>query len=177
MAPGIERVERIETHVSLIFLAGDRAYKLKRAVKLPYLDFSTVEQRREACAAELALNRRTAPSLYLNLRRIGRDAAGKLAFVEEGAALDWVVVMQRFDQAVLFDALARAGKLDAPLMDALADHIAQFHDAAEHRPDQGGVAALTESCRDQLPSARGRAGRVFSCRSASGKFSTDGVRR
>jgi len=63
---GIERVERIETHISLVFLAGDYAYKLKRAVKLPYLDFSTIEQRRAACAAELVLNRRTAPSLYLN---------------------------------------------------------------------------------------------------------------
>ena len=98
--PGIERVERIETHVSLIFLAGDRAYKLKRAVRLPYLDFSSVERRRVACAAELALNRRTAPSLYLNLRRIGRDAAGNIGFVDGGPALDWVVVMRRFDQGI-----------------------------------------------------------------------------
>jgi len=142
--PGIERVERIETHVSLVFLAGDWAYKLKRAVKLPYLDFSTARQRHEACAAELALNRRTAPSLYLNLRRLGRDAAGKIGFAEEGQALDWVIVMQRFDQALLFDALAQRGKLDGRLIDALADHIAQFHEAAEQRPDQGGAAALCE---------------------------------
>ncbi len=84
--------------MSLVFLAGDRAYKLKRAVKLPYLDFSTAGQRRAACAAELALNRRTAPSLYLNLRRLGRDAAGEIGFVEDGPAVDWVVVMRRFDQ-------------------------------------------------------------------------------
>ena len=141
---GIERVERIETHISLVFLAGDYAYKLKRAVKLPYLDFSTVEQRRAACAAELALNRRTAPSLYLNLRRLARDAAGKVAFGDDAPAVDWVVVMRRFDQALLFDALAQAGKLDGPLMDALADHIAQFHAAAEQRPDRGAVAALRD---------------------------------
>jgi uncharacterized protein len=60
--PAIERVDIIETHVSLVFLAGERAYKLKRAVKYPYLDFSTAEHRRRACEAELALNRRTAPT-------------------------------------------------------------------------------------------------------------------
>ena len=131
--------------MSLVFLAGDRAYKLKRAVKLPYLDFSTAEQRRAACAAELALNRRTAPSLYLNLRRLGaRCGRQRSALSSNGSAVDWVVVMRRFDQALLFDALARAGELDGPLMDALADHIAQFHEAAEQRPDRGGAAALAE---------------------------------
>jgi hypothetical protein len=141
---GVDRVERIETHVSLIFLAGDYAYKLKRAVKLPYLDFSTAEQRRAACAAELALNRRTAPTLYLNLRRIGHDATGKLGFISEGPAVDWVVVMRRFDQALLLDTLARAGRLDGPLMDRLADHIAAFHQKAEPRPAGGGAASLAE---------------------------------
>ena len=78
---GVERVEIVETHVSMVFLAGDRAYKLKRAVKLPYLDFSTAERRREVCAAELALNRRTAPALYLNLRRLARSwRRGRCAF-------------------------------------------------------------------------------------------------
>jgi hypothetical protein len=141
---GVGRVERIETHISLVFLAGNYAYKLKRAVRLPYVDFSTVAQRHAACVAELALNRRTAPSIYLNLRRIGRAADGKIGFVDDGPALDWVVVMRRFDQALLFDALARAGKLDTPLIDALADHIAQFHEAAEPRPGQGGAAALAD---------------------------------
>ncbi len=141
---GIEQVERIETHVSLVFLAGERAYKLKRAVRLPYLDFSTAERRREACAAELALNRRTAPALYLDLCRLGRDAAGAVRFSDNGPEVDWVVVMRRFDQALLFDALAQAGRLDRRIMDALADHIAAFHDAAERRPDQGGAAAMAE---------------------------------
>jgi hypothetical protein len=141
---GVDRVERIETHVSLIFLAGGYAYKLKRAVKLPYLDFSNAEQRRAACAAELALNRRTAPALYLNLRRIGRDAAGRLGFVDSGPAVDWVVVMQRFDQALVFDALAREGRLDEPLMDRLADHVAAFHEKAERHPEGGGGATLAE---------------------------------
>jgi aminoglycoside phosphotransferase family enzyme/predicted kinase len=158
---GVDRVERIETHVSLVFLAGDRAYKLKRAVKLPYLDFSTAGQRRAACAAELALNRRTAPSLYLNLRRLGRDAAGEIGFVEDGPAVDWVVVMKRFDQGSLFDALAQKGALDGPLMDALADHVAQFHEAAEQRPEQGGAAALADIARTNHQVLAGARGAVF----------------
>ena len=63
----IERVDIVETHVSLVFLAGDHAYKLKRSVRFPYLDFSSAEQRRIACEAELLLNRRTAPELYLEV--------------------------------------------------------------------------------------------------------------
>jgi aminoglycoside phosphotransferase family enzyme/predicted kinase len=137
-------VEIIETHVSLVFLAGDRAYKLKRAVKYPYLDFSTAERRRAACEAELALNRRTAPALYLEVRSIVRTAAGRLSFSPLGTALDWVVVMRRFDQALLFDALAKSGGLTAQLMDELADHIAAFHAAAEPCFDSGGAAEMGE---------------------------------
>src|SRR3954451_21403568 len=60
-------VERIDTHISAVFLAGDRAYKLKRAIRSEYVDFSTVELRHVACEAEVRLNRRTAPSLYLGV--------------------------------------------------------------------------------------------------------------
>ena len=142
--PSVERVDIVETHISIVFLAGERAYKLKRAVKLPYLDFSTEALRREACAAELALNRRTAPDLYLELRPIGRDERGAIGFGGEGRAVDWVVVMRRFEQAQLFDALAVSGGLEPRLMTALADHIARFHAAAEPRFEAGGAAALRE---------------------------------
>src|SRR5271165_3819446 len=138
----VERVEIIETHVSLVFLAGDRGYKLKRAIKFPYLDFSSAEQRRIACEAELALNRRTAPTLYLEVRALTRTANGGVGFGTEGRVVDWVVVMRRFDQAALFDELAKTNRLNAPLMNELADHIAAFHQAAESRPDHGGAAAL-----------------------------------
>jgi aminoglycoside phosphotransferase family enzyme/adenylate kinase family enzyme len=139
---GIERVERIETHISLVFLAGEYAYKLKRAVRFPYLDFTTVERRRVACEAELALNRRTAPAIYREVRGLVRRPDGGISFGEREDAIDWVVVMRRFDQSLLFDALARAGRLDAPLIDRLADHIARFHEKAERRRDFGGAKAL-----------------------------------
>ncbi|HZU87809.1 MAG TPA: AAA family ATPase, partial [Stellaceae bacterium] len=140
--PGVERVDIVETHASLVFLAGERAYKLKRAVTYPYLDFATAEQRRRICESELALNRRTAPALYLALCALGRTSAGEIGFVADGPAVDWVVVMRRFDQALVFDALARAGRLDAALMRALTERIAAFHAAAAPRRDCGGAAAL-----------------------------------
>jgi uncharacterized protein len=138
----VERVDIVETHVSQVFLAGDRAYKLKRAIKFPYLDFSTAEQRRIACQAELALNRRTAPDLYLEVRALTRTANSAIGFGTEGRVVDWVVVMRRFDQAALFDELAKTNRLNASLMTELAEHIAAFHQAAEPRPDHGGAAAL-----------------------------------
>ena len=122
--PGVDRVEVIETHASLVFIAGDRVVKLKRAVAYPYLDFSTADLRRRACEAELVLNRRTAPALYEEVRGLFRGADGAVGFSPNGEAVDWVVVMRRFEQDLLFDALAKTGGLDRHIMDRLADHIA-----------------------------------------------------
>ena len=140
--PGVDNVERHETHISIVFLAGARAYKLKRAVKYPYLDFSTVEQRRQACEAELRLNRRTAPDLYLEVRPIARRPDGAVGWGAEGDAVDWVMVMRRFGQDQLLEAMARADRLAPPLLYALAAHIADFHRRAEPRPGYGGAAAM-----------------------------------
>jgi uncharacterized protein len=134
-------VERIATHCSMIFLVGERAYKLKRAVLFSYLDYSTVARRERFCRAELALNRRTAPEIYLALRVVTREPQG-LTFDGGGPVLDWVVEMRRFGADALFEQMAEAGRLDAGLMRELADAIAAFHDAAEVTPTQGGAAAL-----------------------------------
>lgn len=137
--------EIVETHISDVLLAGDRAWKLKRAVKLPYLDFSTPERRRAAARDELALNRRTAPQLYLALREIRRDADGRLHFGESGALVDAIVEMRRFDQASLFDRLARADALTRPLLTELAREIVRFHAAAaiaRDVPGAGSIAAV-----------------------------------
>jgi hypothetical protein len=141
-------VERHDTHISRVFLAGERAYKLKRAVKLPYLDFSTVEKRRAACEAELVLNRRTTLELYLEIRAISRGADGGLGWGEDGTIVDWVVVMRRFPQDRLLDAVAKSGELSPPLLYALAAHIADFHAAALVRPYRGGAAAMAEIVRE-----------------------------
>jgi aminoglycoside phosphotransferase family enzyme/predicted kinase len=122
--------EIIETHISLVFLTQDRAFKLKRAVKLAYVDFSTPALRLDACLKEVALNARTAPDLYLGVRRITRKADGQLAFDGRGETFDAVVEMARFDQDRIFDEMALAGKLTPALMTELAYAIAQFHQSA-----------------------------------------------
>lgn len=139
---GGETVEEIETHAAHVFLVGGRAYKLKRSVRFAFLDFSTVALRQEACESELALNRRTAPELYLAVAAVTRSADGHLALDGAGEAVDWLVVMQRFDQETLFDRLASRGALDDGQLRDLADAIAAFHDIAEPRPDMGGREGL-----------------------------------
>ncbi len=131
VGPGAERVERIDTHGAMVFLAGTRAYKVKRAVRYPYMDFSTLELRRVNCEREVALNRRTAPDLYLGVEAVVRGADGRLSLGGPGQAIEWAVVMRRFDQNGLCDRLARAGRLKPELMRALAEAIAAFHGAAE----------------------------------------------
>ena len=138
-------VERIDTHISMIFLVGDRAYKLKRAVRFSYLDYSTVELREKFCRAELDLNSRTAPALYLRLRAITRAPDGTLSFDGTGAVVDWVLEMRRFAQNDLFDRLAEQRKLTHRVMRDLADVIAAFHTAAETVPHSGGRAGIEQT--------------------------------
>ena len=148
-------VERIDTHGSMVFLTGDRVYKLKRAVSFPYMDYGTREKRAAACEAEVRLNRRTAPSLYLGIAPVLRGAAGgfrlgPLVQRAEGEAEDWLVVMARVDRDALFDRMAESGKLDAGLMRRLADAVAAFHASAERFTDRGGQAAMRWVVEDNI---------------------------
>ena len=127
---GAGKVEVIETHISVVVLAGERAYKLKRAVKLPYVDFSTVALRLALCEREAELNRRAVPDLYLGVRRITRAADGHLVFDGDGPLVDAVVEMARFDQNGLFDRLAFRGRLTPALLSELAVAVARLHEAA-----------------------------------------------
>lgn len=160
--PEVEQVETIATHISSVFLAGDRAYKLKRAVKYPYLDFSTAAKRRVACDRELALNRRTAPELYLDVRGIGRRPDGTIGWSGDDDALDWVVVMRRFDQALLFDLLADQGGLTAAMMSDLVEHTAAFHAHATPLLDHGGAGAIAAIETENDVCLRRAGGRVLS---------------
>lgn len=137
-----DTVDRVETHVSEIFLVGDLAYKLKRPARFPYLDFSTAELRRAACEAEMTVNRRTAPNLYRDVVPVNRRADGSLGIGGAGDAVDWLLVMDRFDEATLFDRMAAEGALDEALMTETASVIAGFHKKAERRSDYGGAAGI-----------------------------------
>ncbi|HUK59034.1 MAG TPA: AAA family ATPase [Stellaceae bacterium] len=134
------KIARVDTHASAVFLVDERALKLKRAVRFSYLDYSTVALREKACRTEFELNRRIAPALYLGVRRITRDAGGKIALDGEGETLDWIVEMRRFDGESLFDRLAEKRALTPALMRDLADEIAAFHRAAERTEGGGGNA-------------------------------------
>lgn len=123
-------VSVIETHISRIFLVGERAYKMKRAVLLPYVDFSTPQARLEACRKEVTLNSRTAPDLYLGTRRLTSTSDGGLEFDGDGALVDAVVEMKRFDQSCLLDRQAEAGELTPQLMRDVARTVLRFHESA-----------------------------------------------
>ncbi len=148
-------VERIATHGAVVLLAGDRAYKIKRAVKYPYMDFSTLALREEACRAELAVNRRTAPQLYLDVVAVIAEPDGSIrsGSGEAGRVVEWAVMMRRFEQGCLFDRMATAGRLDTSLIRSLARTIARFHrEAAPIRGLDLGKAVhdLVRTNRDRL---------------------------
>src|SRR5262245_26672274 len=108
---GADGVDRFETHGNLIFLAGAQAWKIKRAVRLPYMDFSSLEKRRAACAREVEINRRFGSELYLGCVPIGRSPAGKLAFGPGAQIVEWAVHMRRFQQSALLSNIARHGAI------------------------------------------------------------------
>ena len=142
-SPAPPRVERIDTHGAIIFLAGDRAYKIKRAVRLPYLDFSTLARRRAACEREIEINRLTAPDMYLGTIAIVRNSNGALQLGGEGDPVEWVVEMMRFDQSDLLDVMAREGRLSSDLMIPLTDHIAGYHKRAPVIRNAGGAETIS----------------------------------
>lgn len=152
-----EAVGRIDTHGAVVFLAGADVYKVKRAVRFSFMDFSTLEKRRRACAREVEINRATAPELYLGLVPIMRRG-GALHLGGEGEQrgdiVEWAVHMRRFDEAATLDKVAARDGLPAPLIAALAEQVARMHERAPaanppagglRKVAQGVVAGLDES--------------------------------
>lgn len=120
-------VRRIDTHAASVFLADERGYKVKRAVRFPFLDYSTAAKRKAACEAELAVNRPFAPDIYLRVVAITREAGGGLALDGAGEPVEWAVEMRRFDENATLDRLADQRKIDVALADALARAVAAAH--------------------------------------------------
>lgn len=135
-------VERIDTHGAVILLAQATAFKLKRAVRFSFMDFSTLEKREAATRAELALNRRTAPMLYRRVLPVTREEDGSLALDGSGAPAEWLLEMTRFPADAQLDRVAARGELTLPLVEELARTVFRFHEQAEVRTDQGGPAAM-----------------------------------
>jgi uncharacterized protein len=119
-------VTRRETHMSWVFLTTDRAYKLKKPVRFPYLDFSTLARREAACRAEIKLDRRLAPEVYLGVAPLTVSDAG-LAIDGAGEIADWLVVMRRLDDDRMFDRTMAEHRLQAWQIDRLVAALAQFY--------------------------------------------------
>ncbi len=139
-----QSVKRIDTHAAVVFLAGLRALKIKRAVRFPFLDFSTLERRKAACEAEIAVNRAFAPAIYRGVIAITRERDGQLAIGGKGQPVEWAVEMKRFDENQTLDHLAEAGRFDAALADLLARAVASAHRAAPTVANSNFVESLEE---------------------------------
>ncbi len=127
---GGAKVRRIDTHAASVFLAGDSALKVKRAVRFPFLDYSTLAKRQAACKAEIAVNQAFAPAIYRGVVAITRAPGGGFAIGGEGTPVEWAVAMRRFDETKTLDHLAERGEIDAALADALGRAVAKMHGLA-----------------------------------------------
>ncbi|GAB4477742.1 MAG: hypothetical protein OHK0044_24320 [Burkholderiaceae bacterium] len=121
------RVEARETHMSWVFLTDGTAYKLKKPVVYPYLDFSTLQAREARCRDEVRLNRRLAPDVYLGVARLTREADGRLAIDGDGATIDWLVRMRRLPEHRTLEQLIVRGELAPAHVAQIGELLARFY--------------------------------------------------
>ncbi len=185
----VETVAVLETHVSWVLLAGAFAYKLKKPVSLPFLDYGALELRHHFCEEELRLNRRTAPMLYQAVVAI-TGTVERPCIGGEGPVLEYAVRMARFEQSALFDAMAGEGRLTVEHVVALGRHVAAFHASLPRQPPPGeagrpelvlrqalaNFATLRPACPD--PDTAGRLDRLEAwTREASARTAASMARR
>jgi uncharacterized protein len=193
--PGaVQQVAWVQTHISWVLLAGAFAYKIKKPLKLPFLDFSTLALRHACCLDELRLNRRFAPDIYLDVVAISDTPQG-LSLGGPGTPLEYAVKMRRFDEAGRLDRVCARGELLPAHLSDLADALVAFHATAAIAPVTsrfGSTAEIITQARDNfhdlvqmLPQAavqarlealraqRGRAGARMPWRPASGQPGVD----
>ncbi len=154
-----EPIERIETHAARVFLVGRKAYKIKKRIKLPFLDFSTLASRKQALEREFELNRDHAPELYLGVTAISRAPDGSFSF-GEGEIVDYALVMNRFDQEELLARISARGPLPTTVARELADMVARYHRAVPIADGTSGadlmrdtIAGLAAGMTDAAPAS------------------------
>ena len=123
-------VRRIDTHAASVFLAGTRALKIKRAVRFPFLDYSTLAKRKTACEDELQVNRSFAPQIYRGIVPISQRDDGSFVIGGDGEPVEWAIEMTRFNEHLTLDQLAEAGQIPFDFAESIADKIATSHAAA-----------------------------------------------
>jgi aminoglycoside phosphotransferase family enzyme/predicted kinase len=148
------------THVSVVFLAGSFAYKIKKPVRLGFLDFSTLAQRLHFCKEEVRLNRRLAASVYHGVVPVVRRGES-LAVEGEGEAVEWAVKMERLPDEATLESRLRAGEVGPEQLAALARKVAAFHAAAEggdHVAAFGRFAVVAGNARENFLQSAGQVG-------------------
>ncbi|OKL42415.1 bifunctional aminoglycoside phosphotransferase/ATP-binding protein [Pseudovibrio exalbescens] len=139
---GVSDVKRIDTHANVVFLAGEHAYKMKRAVKFPFLDYSTLDKREHACQREVELNRQYAPEIYLGVVPLTREEDGQLTLNGQGTPEEWAVHMVRFDEELGLDQICDHQGINDPLAEELARLMATAHKAAKPSDHERWIADL-----------------------------------
>jgi len=161
--------ELIETHISWVFLGEAEVFKVKRSVDLGFLDFTTLEKRREACDAEVRLNRRLAPEVYIGVVPITVDAAGVHEIAGQGAVVEWAVHMRRLALESRADELLEADLLEPRHIDELAAHITRFHEEAQCNAEtsrHGAVATIRHNVKENFAQTRDSIGDYLTAQQA-----------
>lgn len=147
------RVELIETHISRLFLTARRVYKVKKPLRLDFLDYSTAALRRRFCHEEVRLNRRLAPTTYLGVVPLTRPEGDRWHLAGDGPPLEWAVEMRRLPAAGMLDRRLEHGEIDNAMLDGIADLLVRFHRAANAGAEvrrHGTPAAVGELIEDNL---------------------------
>ena len=160
----VESVEVRHTHISVVFLAGLFAYKIKKPVNLGFLDFSTLERRRHFCNEEVRLNRRLAPEVYWGVVSVRRTALG-VKLEGQGEAVEWAVKMKRLPEEATLQRRLQLGQVEDGLLRTLADKIASFHAGAEggaHVSAYGRFEVVARNVRENFVQAAPQVGTTLS---------------
>ena len=159
----VESVEHEQTHISHLFFAGDFVYKVKKPVDLGFLDFTTLEKRKAACEAEVTLNRRIAPDVYLGVEPIRRGPAG-LAFDGDGEVVEYVVRLRRLPAEWRLSSAVDDGTVEPDTLRRLGRRVAEFHRRAETSPEIarfGSLEVVGGNCRENFEQTAAYIGRTI----------------
>ncbi len=158
-----DKVKLIQTHISWIFLVGDRVYKIKKPVNFGFLDFTTVEKRHFYCLEELRLNRRLCPEIYLDCYSIGLED-GKILFNTGEKVIDWAVVMKRMPEEGMMQRLISLEDMDKEKMDIINRKLTPFYKEADAGPEvaqYGNLDVIIQNTEENFDQTRNYIGRLI----------------
>jgi aminoglycoside phosphotransferase family enzyme/predicted kinase len=162
----VQKVQVRQTHISIVFLAGSYAYKIKKPVNMGFLDFTSLEKRRHFCDLEVRLNRRLAPTVYLGVEPVSRTPTG-VKIQSEGEVIEWAVKMRRLpEEATLLRRLGQ-GQVNTGMVENLARKVASFHldtEGGEHIAAFGRFEVVARNARENFEQASPQVGTAVSGR-------------